>query len=292
MPIDLEAVWGCGLRVDIPLFDIVLNRDIDDVGFLSRMLSDVLDEYKLGLENIFMLGTSMGGYMSYQYALRQPVPLQGLISIAGSMGLAIEGMDGVKRVPICDFHSTTDEIVPYGGVLPGQLSIRLAMSKPDVLSYWSSTNGTVATPLRVPVTTYPSTNDITVSKLTYVHATHEILHYLITGVPHDYFFHRDSGDCMDYAEEILAFIQSHEVAPPSGAASIADVITIYPNPSHDIVHIGVDQGDVRIYDYSGRLVLAVRIVNGLLDIRTLRAGSYLLHMESAGTRHVMKLIKE
>jgi hypothetical protein len=252
-----------------------------------------MKEQNLRVENIFMLGTSMGGFMSYRYALRQPIPLQGLISIAGSMGTSIGEMDGNKRVPICDFHSLTDSVVPYNGEMRSSIStIRLAQPKLDVLSYWSSTNGTVSVPIIEPVSTDHSTNDITVDKLTYAHASHEVLHYRITGASHDYFFHRDSGDCMDYAEEILSFIQSHEVAPSAGAAAVVEDITIYPNPSRDIVHIGVDQGDVRIYDYSGRLVLSVRVVNGLLDISSLRAGTYLLHLESAGTRHMMKLIKE
>jgi len=118
--LSLNSVWGCGLSVKASIFGVALvneelNRDIDDVGFINEIIDNVLDEYSLPSANVFILGTSMGGYMSYNYALRNGERLSGLISIAGSMGLAVKDMDYKNKMPVCDFHSETDEVVPYSG---------------------------------------------------------------------------------------------------------------------------------------------------------------------------------
>ena len=103
--ISLNSVWGCGLSVKVffkplwmNLLNEELNRDVDDVGFINQMIDNILFDYSLPTENLFMLGTSMGGYMAYQFALKKGERLSGLVSIAGSMGLAIKGMDYLEEI--------------------------------------------------------------------------------------------------------------------------------------------------------------------------------------------------
>ncbi|MDR1336457.1 MAG: hypothetical protein LBK22_06480, partial [Tannerella sp.] len=120
--LSLQAAWGCGLKVkavmnlgNIVLLDDELNRPVDDVEFIRLIIRQTVEEFALKSENIFLVGTSMGGYMAYQFALKQPVKLTGIVSIVGSMGLNIRGMGDGMKVPVCDFHSVTDEVVPYTG---------------------------------------------------------------------------------------------------------------------------------------------------------------------------------
>ena len=75
IPISLDAVWGCGLQVVAKapilgtLLDVTLNTEVDDVAFIEEIISKIESNYNIIPENKFIFGTSMGGYMSYQYAL-------------------------------------------------------------------------------------------------------------------------------------------------------------------------------------------------------------------------------
>lgn len=295
----LHAVWGCGLKVkavmnigNILLLDDELNSSVDDVEFIRLMIQQTLEEFAMESENIFLVGTSMGGYMAYQFALKQPVKLSGVVSIVGSMGLNIRGMGGGMKVPVCDFHSVTDEVVPYtGSTETFGATVYLARPKQEVLDYWVQTND-AGTPVTENVSYYPSTNGITVEKTTWPHPEYEVVHYKMNGSNHGYFFRKEAGDCMDYVEEITKFITAHASLRPGGIESVPEQQpAVYPNPAYNIIYFGATNGDVSIYDFTGREILSASFSAGQLDISSLKPGMYILSIRSNGTVRTAKLIK-
>lgn len=298
--IRLDAVWGCGLKVDArspvlgQILNVELNRSVDDVDFIRTAIEQTLAEQSMPAENIFLAGTSMGGYMAYQFATLQPVKLSGVISVAGSMGLNIRGTDGRIATPLCDFHSVTDEVVPYDGSYTesGGTTVALARGKPDVIRYWTETNGAGA-PVTERVDYYPSTGAITVDRTVYPHTENEVVHYRISGAGHSYFFRKENGDCMDYVEEIGKFIASHSVQHPGGmeTAGARPAISVYPNPARDAVYFGCTTGSVSVYDLTGRLVLSAAFHSGRLDVSSLKRGMYVFHIRSGNSTHTAKVFK-
>lgn len=295
----LDAVWSCGLKVKAispligMLIDEELNKDIDDVGFISLMIQQILDEYGLPSENIFIIGTSMGGYMAYQYALQQPVKLSGMVSVAGSMGLAIKDQDAGLQLPVCDFHSTTDEVVPYlGWNEKNGVTIYLAQNKEEVIRYWV-TNNEAGAPVIENVNYYPSANEITVEKTTYPAPVNEVIHYRMNGSSHSYFFKKEEGDCMDYREEITKFITAHSTGHSSeNYLIIPSQPAVYPNPAHDVIYLSAESGYIRIYNMAGQAVWAGSFDSGSLNISFLSAGTYILHLQADGITYITKLIKK
>jgi len=297
--ISLNSVWGCGLRVrgfslslGITLLNEELNRDVDDVGFINKMIDSVLLDYSLPAENLFILGTSMGGYMAYQFAVKKGERLSGLVSIAGSMGLAIKGMDYSTRTPVCDFHSTTDEVVPYSGsYFMYSAMISLAMDKTDVIKYWTETNKT-GEPVVEQVQNYPSTNGISVEKITYPEPVNEVVHYKMTGASHSYFFKKENSDCMDYLEEITRFIRTHLSEPNNNMPDItAQKPFFYPNPVQDIVYFNSMDGIVSVFDIAGKKVYSESLSSGQANLSFLKPGVYIIRMQSGGMVRVNQMIK-
>ena len=296
--LSLNSVWGCGLSVKASIFGVALvneelNRDIDDVGFINEIIDNVLDEYSLPSANVFILGTSMGGYMSYKYALIHGGRLSGLISIAGSMGLAVKDMDYKNKMPVCDFHSETDEVVPYSGSIERYSAIvSLAMSKPDVLKYWTETNKTEK-PITEQVQNYPLTNKVTVDKITYSHTDNEVIHYKANGASHSYFFKKENGDCMDMVEEIIKFIDSHSSGICNDIPDIeADKISFYPNPVKDNIYFETTTGTVSIFEITGKKVYSQTLSSGRADLSFLKTGIYIIRIQSGNTVIINKLIKQ
>jgi len=296
--ISLQYVWGCGLRVKASLLGILmldeeLNRSVDDVGFINQIIDSVLSGYSLPPENIFMLGTSMGGYMTYQYALGKGDRLSGIISVAGSMGLTVKGMDYATKVPVCDFHSLTDEVVPYyGSYQQGLATITLGISIPNVINYWVKTNG-AGTLDSMAVENYPPANSITVEKFIYPDTVNEVIHYKINGALHNYFFRKENGDCMDYPEEISRFIKSHLSKTVNQIPDItAQKTCFYPNPVQDIIHFNIMTGNVSIYDITGRKFFSQSFQSGQTDLSFLKQGVYIIRVQSGNTIQSGRLIKQ
>jgi len=297
-PLSLQSVWGCGLSAKVSLVGILnlneeLNRDVDDVSFINQMIDSVLSEYSLPPENIFMLGTSMGGYMTYQYALEKGDRLSGIISVAGSMGLSVKRPDYTTKVPVCDFHSLSDEVVPYSGSYQKSLAtITLGMNLQDVIDYWVKTNGAGA-PDSTVVENYPPTNDYTVEKFTYPDPVYEVIHYRIDGALHNYFFRKENGDCMDYPEEISRFIKAHLSKTVNQIPDItAQKAFFYPNPVRDIIRFNINTGDVSVYDIAGRKLFSQSFKAGHTDLSFLKPGIYIIRVQSGNTIQTGRLIKQ
>ena len=102
----------------------------------------------------------MGGYMSYQYALYNGNDLSGLINICGSMGTAVKNTTANVKLPICDFHSVDDEVVPYNGSsnIAPIINVSLCQKKDDVINFWVNKNSANSTPKVENLNYYPSTD--------------------------------------------------------------------------------------------------------------------------------------
>ena len=297
--ISLHSVWGCGLRIratdvffGINLLNEELNKEVEDVNFIDRMIDEVLSDYSLPAKNIFVLGTSMGGFMTYQYALQKGERLSGIIAVAGSMGLEIKGMDHSSKIPVCDFHSVTDEVVAYSGTLNQYFAkVTLAKPKTEVIDYWRETNST-GIPVTEQIRYYPSTNGISVEKITYPDPDNEVIHYRINGASHSYFFKKENGDCMDHVEEITRFIVSHLTGTTHNIPVFAGRQPIfYPNPVDEKIYFSAPDGFITVYDLAGRALLTQSFINGQADLSRLKPGIYLIRIQTGSEIHVEKLIK-
>ena len=294
----LDAVWACGLRVKatlgiLTLLDDVLNKDVNDVDFLQYIIRQTLSDYDLPPDNIFIIGTSMGGFMAYQYALLQPVKIAGMVSVAGSMGLDVKQLSdksGIKT-PVCDFHSVTDEVVPYtGSFQQSGVTVTLAQRKEQVIQGWVNLNQCGA-PSTENVNYYPSTNGITVEKITYPSTSNEVIHYKINGAPHNYFFKKENGDCMDYREEIAKFIAAHASSSPVGITCPQQPdIKVYPNPARDVVYFGVETGRLTIYNLTGQTVWTGEFNAASMNISFLKSGIYIFYIQAEGKQQAVKIM--
>jgi poly(3-hydroxybutyrate) depolymerase len=295
----LNAVWGSGLTFqayskilfNLKYLDVELKKDTDDVGFIDSMISRTLNEYPSVSRNVFVLGSSLGGYMAYQYALKRTQHLSGIITVAGSMGINIKGLDEEKQVPLCDFHSTTDNVVHYTGNYEQSGSIiYLGYDKSNIIQFWVEKNS-AGSGISENVNYYPSTNGATVEKITYP-GENEVIHYKITGVQHFYIFREEDGDCMDYLEEFSKFILAHSYRDLTGREPflVRDNL-FYPNPARDIIHLGFENGEATLYDWSGRVVISKSFHSGQLDVSSLASGIYFIRVQSDGNIATAKLTK-
>ena len=302
IPISLDAVWGCGLQVVAKapivgtLVDVTLNTVVDDVAFINELISETENNFNIIPENKFIFGTSMGGYMSYQYALYHGNDLSGLINICGTMGTDIQDAGADVKLPVCDFHSIDDEVVPYSGSMEfdaGLFKVNVTLGKKieDVISSWVEKNEAATNPVVEDINYHSSTSGYSVTKYTYA-GENEVIHYKSSGAPHSYFFKKET-DCMDYIEEVTKFITSHSKLNDSGNDAFAQQkqLIIYPNPATGpLINLNINHGQATIYNLSGQKVISGTFENGTVNIGTLKSGIYMISVTTGSDIYHGKLI--
>jgi polyhydroxybutyrate depolymerase len=134
--------WNMGFGFRLPYY---LN--IDDLGFIEKLIGKLQNKYNIDTDRIFIAGYSAGAMMAYYLACNLP---QGIVAayaiVGGAIGGNLEGRDlWVNTKPghpvsIVIFHGLKDSGLPYyGGWNPENTVFFLSVS--DAVDFWVGNNG-------------------------------------------------------------------------------------------------------------------------------------------------------
>lgn len=276
---DLSAAWASNTGIAAEYFAsmsfllssslsadgkwIVVNKDVDDVAFINKIIADKKSEYNVNADSIFMAGISMGGSMTYRYAWDESCQLHAAAVISGYLGHAVDTTKPFN-VPLVHFHSHSDEVVTYNGGLFND-------SIPAVIDLVAAKNGHPA-PV---ITDIPDTvNDgYTVKKHDYDTKEPQLTFYEITGSTHSTVLGLNSPSDINTLLVIMDFFMKERT---SSALSIIEssVLKLYPNPAHDFVYMP-ETGDYQIADLSGKIVMSGNAEQGdKIAVGSLAKGIY------------------
>ncbi len=79
--------------------------------FLSALLDEILEKYKIDEDRVYLTGLSMGGYGSWAWAAYEPQRFAAVAPICGG-GEPFLIAPQVKDIPIWAFHGAQDPVVP------------------------------------------------------------------------------------------------------------------------------------------------------------------------------------
>lgn len=89
------------------------NQNVDDIGFLSSLIDELISSYPIDGDRVFATGLSNGGFMAYHLLCERPEKLAAIAPVAASM--VVESCEPEEPRSIIQFHSYRDENVPYQG---------------------------------------------------------------------------------------------------------------------------------------------------------------------------------
>ena len=117
------------------------RNNIDDVGFISKMIEEVKNNFNVDKNRIYTTGISNGGIMSYRLACELSDRIAAIASVAPPAVLA--NCAPGRPVPVMHIHGTADPCAPYdGGTGGGCLgSERYEMqSAKEMVDIWKNIN--------------------------------------------------------------------------------------------------------------------------------------------------------
>lgn len=101
--------WNAGSCCDEAMY-----RQIDDVKFISQLITTLTSRYNIDGKRIYITGMSNGAMMAYRLACELPDKIAAIAPVSGTL-LTTQPCQPGKQVAVLHIHSLADTKVPYKG---------------------------------------------------------------------------------------------------------------------------------------------------------------------------------
>lgn len=260
---DFGNAWAAGITIHFTMtiygipfnYDITVNENVDDAGFLLATLDAVNEEIGICTDSVFFAGFSLGGFMCHRMAIEHGDRINGIAAISGLVGNDMETLTPVANVNILQVFGTSDEKISYDGAMASYQnygSYRVGLPAEETVDYWRNFNHCDEEAI---FEQYPDTqNDgLTFEMYTYLNGDNNSrvgflkvnngLHRWYTGGSYD----------IDYNEEMIRFF-TNTLDVTGLDEQTNGSLTVCPNPATDFIQIESAEA-IGIYDLSGRLLM-------------------------------------
>lgn len=289
---DFGTSWNAGITVTVQLelygmpfnFDVTVNPDADDSGFLMATLETLGEEYTIEPDSVFFAGFSLGACMSHRMAIEHGERINAIAAVSGVVGNDMQDLVPAAHVDVLEIFGTSDEMISYNNAeisLQSYGTHSIGLPAEATVEYWRNFNQCSETAI---FEEYPDlVNDgLTFEMYSYLEGANDSRVGFIKVNNGLHRWYLGGNNDIDYTEEIAKFF--------TGTIDVTDIaeqnestLSLYPNPANDFVFVET-QNAVRIYDLCGKLVLQG---SERIDVSSLPEGMYLVKSENGFTKLVI-----
>jgi len=276
------------------------NQTVDDVNFLSTLVSYLQEEHGLSKQSTFSTGISNGGDMSYLLACQRPDISTAVAPVAGClMNWIFDSCQESLPVSVFEIHGTRDNITLWEGD-PSYASVGRPgyMSTSDMIGFWVEKNQ--CTQNMVDTLPDPDGGDFVISeKHTGGIDGNEVWLYTIVGGGHDWPGVWGTDD-INASEEIWKFFSQFINTNVSGSMHRGKgEIRIFPNPVNNRVTIktgGASIEKVMLHNSLGMCIPVNHTISQesvLLSMEDMIPGIYIVQLygKSSGKKESFRIYK-
>jgi polyhydroxybutyrate depolymerase len=116
------------------------GKQIDDVGYLTGLISEVAGAYNVDPKRIYAMGHSNGGFMAHRLACDRAQTFAAIVSVAGALPEAAAACQPKETLSVLQVHGDKDGSVLFGGSVIGPGTKAYPGAKATV-ARWASLNG-------------------------------------------------------------------------------------------------------------------------------------------------------
>lgn len=291
---DFGTAWGAGITVTVTLeiygmpfnFDVTVNPDADDTGFLMATLEALDGEYNLEPDSLFFAGFSLGACMCHRMAIEHGNRINAIAAVSGVVGNDIEEMTPVDNINVLEIFGTSDQTISYDGAeisLQSYGTHNIGLPAEATIEYWRAFNQCDEEPV---FEQYPDTfNDgLTFEMYSYGNGNNDSRVSFIKVINGRHDWYAGNAHDIDYNTEIVKFF--------TGTVDVTEVgeqaettLSVYPNPASDYLYVEAKE-EVKIFDLCGKLVLQSQGASKI-DISSLSDGMYFVKQGDVCTKLVV-----
>jgi polyhydroxybutyrate depolymerase len=147
--------WNDG-RLNMPASYKAQNSNIDDVGFISALIDEIVKTKNADPKRVYVTGMSNGALMTQRLAIELSNKIAAAAPVCGNIPSDLKSTPK-QEVAIMIINGTSDPLVPYeGGFIHfRKKNLGKVTSTNESVSFWLKNNKINATPL---ITELPDTN--------------------------------------------------------------------------------------------------------------------------------------
>ncbi len=282
------TAWNSGASY----LGMVLNQNVDDVGFLGALLDTVIANYNISVNNIFVTGFSMGGFMTNRLACELNQRFKAAASVSGTIGNSFS-CSPASAIPFCHFHGTADGTVAF-------VNNNFGNDAEELVDYWVNFDNCNTTPI---IDTLP---DIAADGKTVVHFVYpngddetQVEFYKIIGGEHEWLFTPNND--ISYTVKIWEFFRKFKNS--NSATNINNIkkenaFTVFPNPAKNNITVKSNNNEeikqIKIVSLQGKIIATYTIskTNFNINLDKLKSGIYLLKLYNKSNYITKKIIIE
>lgn len=267
----IGTAWASGISASVPfLGNIVINENVDDVGFLMAILDDLIATYNVDVNNVFVTGFSMGGFMSNRLAIEKADRINAIASVSGTVGNVVSSQTPTANINTMHIHGTSDSTVGYANAdfsMSG-MSFNVGLGAEATVDFWRNFNQCDATPI---VTNYENTasDGLTFEKYQYENGNNDTKTAFIkvNGGVHTWYY--TPANDIDYTTEIYNFFASCLRSTTGIQENAETIFDIYPNPATDMIHVnGENMAEIQLINSIGQVVETIQPNGNQITIST------------------------
>ena len=287
---DFGTSWNAGITVTVQIeiygmpfsFDVTVNPDADDSGFLMATLETLDEEYVIEPDSVFVAGFSLGACMSHRMAIEHGDRINAIAAVSGVVGNDMDELTPAANINVLEIFGTSDEMISYDNAeisLQSYGTHSIGLPAEATVEYWRNFNQCAETAV---FEQYPDlVNDgLTFEMYSYMDGANDSRVSFIKVNNGLHRWYMAGNNDISYTEEIAKFFTG-TLDVTDVAESISENLIVYPNPAKDFIQV---EGNVSIYDLCGKLVMKG---SGRIDISSLPEGMYFVKSKDACTKLVI-----
>jgi polyhydroxybutyrate depolymerase len=189
-PDGIDRHWNDGRNNDQTGYQ-ANHEKIDDVGFISALIDNLIKKMKIDPNRVYVTGMSNGAIMSYRLACELSEKIAAIAPVAGNIPQKLlPSCSPANPVSVLAINNASDPLVPFnGGDVTGPFGMRKlgkVLSASESVKFWANHDKCSATP----VITIEPDNDpqdgTRIKKVTYIKGENnsEVILYIIEGGGH------------------------------------------------------------------------------------------------------------
>lgn len=153
-PDGLDGEWNDGRGISFLFRE---HYEVDDVGFLSALITQFVENYGADAARVFMVGVSNGGMMTLRMGCEKAAQLTAIAPLLASMPKPLyKSCLPEKPLPVMMINGTKDSVVPFEGGTVTVANERYGevVSVHATLSIWQQRNACDISPVVTPMEEY------------------------------------------------------------------------------------------------------------------------------------------
>jgi len=313
---DFLAVYPQGIGSTPPGYSWADGRNtaadqagIDDVGFMSKLIDTLYNDYNIDTNRIYICGFSNGGFMTQRIACETPE----LFAAIGGLGCSmdtnlIQTCNPNQAVPMTYFSGTADPEVPYNGGAMNNPAVTPIVAVDTAVQFWVKNNNcqTAKPVVNIPDSIPEDSSTVELFKYTDCDCDADFYFYKIIngghtwpGVPVPQFPQLGNTNEDIHASYLLWNFFNQFTLCNNVTGLIENEkdnnFSLYPNPTNGSIYIQSEENiaNIILFDMTGQKKYLNKPNNGFIDLTNLSAGIYLLRIEFwNGKTQTTKVMKE